>query len=154
MAQLMNTPPSCCGQSIAGHALTDALPSKTFTPVMSSLIRTMPSPLQSPTHCSGAGVAKVGGTVGVGVLVAQTQSTEHRSSRHTRLALSSQVGGVAAGGQVAVTVADAVQPQVTVGVAVVANAVARPTVVNAMTIARCRRWIFAVTSPLSATNRN
>ena len=118
----MNTPGKGCGQSIAGQTLTGALPSKTFTAVTNSLIRTVPSPSQSPTHVSGGGVATVGGTVGVGVLVAQTQSMAHRSSPHTRLALSSQVGGVAAGGQVRVTVADAVgvswHAQVFVGVGV------------------------------------
>ncbi len=51
------TPPSGCGQSIAGQASTVLSPSKTCIPVMSSLIRTTPSPSQSPTQAAGGSSA-------------------------------------------------------------------------------------------------
>jgi len=81
-AQLMYTPPSGCGQNDA-QALTAALPSAMLTPRISSLIRTSPSPLQSPTHTP---------TVGVGVRVAHEQSAWHSGSRQTS-SRGEQAGG-------------------------------------------------------------
>jgi hypothetical protein len=95
MAQLMNTPPSCCGQSIAGQALTVALPSRTFIPVTSSSIRTRPSPLQSPTQRSGVAVrvSARNGAVAVGVWGTQVQSSWQLASLQRNDEPCSHIGG-------------------------------------------------------------
>src|SRR5262245_35215832 len=53
--------------SNAGHVLSGLLPSAIFTPRMSSLIATEPSPLQSPTHVPPPGVGVTMGPVAVSV---------------------------------------------------------------------------------------
>ena len=55
MISSIDTPP-LLSRSTAGHAVIAAEPSAMFTPVMSSLMTTMPSPLQSPAQvCAATG---------------------------------------------------------------------------------------------------